>query len=192
MQLFLKEKVSAACMVCFCFLIQTSIFHVFSMQQPVPDLILICVCIYGWLRGEHSAMFCGFFGGLLIDIFFMDIIGFYALLYVYLGFLCGQMHRFFDAHEYRIPMATLVTSHLLFLLVRFVLLDVLNGNFHIGYYLLARCLPEMLYTLLCGIALYPVLLFVEQRFVQASPKRKNKAKWKIGDSSAPIDGGGMR
>ncbi|MCR5129238.1 MAG: rod shape-determining protein MreD [Lachnospiraceae bacterium] len=173
MRINIREKFTAAVFVFLCFLLQSSVFPLFSLQRAVPDMILLCVCIYGWLRGEHSAMFCGFFGGLFIDIFFMDVLGVYALIYVFAGFLCGQLHRFFDEHEHRIPLFLIAIADLGVLLLRFLLFDVLYGNFRFGQYFVSRCLPEIVMTFLAGIVLYPVMLWVEMHFVHYERKKKD-------------------
>ncbi len=183
MRIAIKEKITAALFVFLCFLFQSSVFPHFSVSRIVPDLILACVCIFAWLRGEYSGMFCGFFGGLFIDIFFMDTIGLHALIYVYVGFLCGQFHRFFDEHEYRIPIAMIVISDLCVLLLRFLLFDVLYGNFHFGQYFTARCLPEMVMTFWASIPLYPLALLIETRFVQVSRKKSDMDNWDPGNMS---------
>ncbi|MBR6156098.1 MAG: rod shape-determining protein MreD [Lachnospiraceae bacterium] len=173
MRIAIKEKITAAFFVCLCFLLQSSVFPLFSLQRAVPDMILLSVCIYGWLRGEHSAMFCGFFGGLFIDIFFMDVLGVNALIYVLAGFLCGQLHRFFDEHEHRIPLIMIVVADLAVLLLRFLLFDVLYGNFHLGQYFISRCLPEIVMTFLAGIVLYLVMHWVEMHIVLYERKKKD-------------------
>ena len=173
MRIAIKEKITAAFFVCLCFLLQSSVFPLFSLQRAVPDMILLSVCIYGWLRGEHSAMFCGFFGGLFIDIFFMDVLGVNALIYVFAGFLCGQLHRFFDEHEHRIPLMMIVVADLAVLLLRFLLFDVLYGNFHLGHYFISRCLPEIVMTFLAGIVLYLVMHWVEMHIVLYERKKKD-------------------
>ena len=173
MRIAIKEKITAAFFVCLCFLLQSSVFPLFSLQRAVPDMILLSVCIYGWLRGEHSAMFCGFFGGLFIDMFFMDVLGVNALIYVFAGFLCGQLHRFFDEHEHRIPLMMIVVADLAVLLLRFLLFDVLYGNFHLGQYFISRCLPEIVMTFLAGIVLYLVMHWVEMHIVLYERKKKD-------------------
>ena len=183
MRIAIKEKLTAALFVFFCFLLQSSVFPILPLQRAVPDMILLCVCIYGWLRGEHSAMFCGFFGGLFIDIFFMDVLGVYALLYVFAGFLCGQMHIFFDEHEHRLPLLMIVIADLGVLLLRFLLFDVLYGNFHFGQYFVSRCLPEIVMTFLAGILLYPVLLWAEVHIVRYERKKKGMNDWDPGNIS---------
>ena len=66
----------------------------------------------------------------------------------------------------------IVIADLGVLLLRFLLFDVLYGNFHFGQYFVSRCLPEIVLTFLSGIVLYPVMLWVEMHFVRY--ERKNK------------------
>lgn len=173
MWIAIKEKLSAALCVFLCFLLQYSVFPAFSITKGVPNLILVAVCLHAWLRGEHSAMFCGFFAGLFVDIFFMDTIGLHALIYVYVGFLCGQFHRVFDEHEHRLPLFMILFADLGVLLLRFLLFEVLYGNFHFGSYLLYRMLPELVTTMLSAAVLYPLALWIEMHIVQYTPNKND-------------------
>ena len=183
MAVSIKEKITVALFLFLCFLLQSSVFPLFSVTRIVPDMIILCVCITGWLRGEHAAMHCGFFGGLFLDVFFMDTLGLHALIYVYLGFLAGQFHRFYDEHEYRIPLMMITVGDLCVLLIRFLLFDVLYGNFRFGNYLIDRCLPEIVMTLLAGIILYPIVLRIELRFVQFTRNKSDLDDWNAPDDT---------
>lgn len=56
--------------------------HRFHRSQSAFDLTVS----FGFMRGKKEGMFVGFFCGLLIDIFYGSMIGFYALIYMYMDF----------------------------------------------------------------------------------------------------------
>ena len=164
------------------FLIQSSVFKDLAHSGALPNLLLILTVSYGYLRGEQSAMIAGFFSGLLLDIFGMNVLGLYALIYVYLGYLAGTCHTWYEPVDFRIPLAMIFTGDILVLLLEFVLFFVLNGDFGFRYYLTGKALPELAATMIISIPVYPLLLWIEERFVNVDPaEKKKKEDWNVAD-----------
>ena len=164
------------------FLIQSSVFKDLAHSGALPNLLLILTVSYGYLRGEQSAMIAGFFSGLLLDIFGMNVLGLYALIYVYLGYLAGTCHTWYEPVDFRIPLAMIFTGDILLLLLEFVLFFVLNGDFGFRYYLTGKALPELAATMIISIPVYPLLLWIEERFVTVDPaEKKKKEDWNVAD-----------
>ena len=164
------------------FLIQSSVFKDLAHSGALPNLLLILTVSYGYLRGEQSAMIAGFFSGLLLDIFGMNVLGLYALIYVYLGYLAGTCHTWYEPVDFRIPLAMIFTGDILLLLLEFVLFFVLNGDFGFRYYLTGKALPELAATMIISIPVYPLLLWIEERFVNVDPaEKKKKEDWNVAD-----------
>ncbi len=164
------------------FLIQSSVFKHLAYIGALPNLLLILTVSYGYLRGEQSAMIVGFFSGLLLDIFGMNVLGLYALIYVYLGYLAGTCHTWYEPVDFRIPLAMIFAGDLCVLLLEFVLFFVLNGDFGFRYYLTGKALPELAATMILSIPVYPLLLWIEERFVNVDPaEKKKKEDWNVAD-----------
>ena len=164
------------------FLIQSSVFKDLAHSGALPNLLLILTVSYGYLRGEQSAMIAGFFSGILLDIFGMNVLGLYALIYVYLGYLAGTCHTWYEPVDFRIPLAMIFTGDILVLLLEFVLFFVLNGDFGFRYYLTGKALPELAATMIISIPVYPLLLWIEERFVNVDPaEKKKKEDWNVAD-----------
>ena len=87
-----KRIPTAVLTLLFFFIVQSSVLKGLSLSGAIPYLLLVLTVSYGYLRGETSAMTVGFFSGLLLDIFGMNVIGLYALIYLYLGYL--EVRRF--------------------------------------------------------------------------------------------------
>ena len=64
----------------------------------------------------NSNKVIGFFSGLLVDIFFGTYLGFFALIYMYLGYIVGKFHEVFFSQNIAIPIdrksTRLNSSHL--------------------------------------------------------------------------------
>lgn len=153
--------VVSAFFVIICFLLQSTVFHSISLGGIIPNLMIILTASYGFMRGRKSGLLIGFFSGLLIDIFFSDILGFYALLYMYIGYLNGVFKKMFYPEGIKLPIALIVGSDFLYNILIYLLTFLLNGRFQFLYYFFNIMIPEMVYTIIVTCIFYPLLLFSE-------------------------------
>ena len=147
--------------VIICFLLQSTVFHSLSMGGIIPNLMIILTASYGFMRGRKSGLLIGFFAGLLMDIFFSDVLGFYALLYMYIGYLNGVFKKLFYPEDIKLPIALIVGSDFLYNILIYLLTFLLNGRFQFLYYFFNIMIPEMVYTIIVTCIFYPLLLFSE-------------------------------
>ena len=147
--------------VIICFLLQSTVFHSLSMGGIIPNLMIILTASYGFMRGRKSGILIGFFAGLLMDIFFSDVLGFYALLYMYIGYLNGVFKKMFYPEDIKLPLALIVGSDFLYNILIYLLTFLLKGRFQFIYYFFNIIIPEMVYTIIVTCVLYPLLLFTE-------------------------------
>ncbi|MDE6529687.1 MAG: rod shape-determining protein MreD [Lachnospiraceae bacterium] len=167
----MKKIVTAVLLLLIMFLLQTSVFSQLSYGRIVPNLLILLTSTYGLIRGEYSGIFLGFFSGLLLDIFFMDVLGFYALVYMLIGYFDGKLNTYYIHDDFKLPLAVIAGSNVLVLLVDYVFFNLLNGNFDFGGYILHTILPELIYTLGISVVLYPLLVVLEYKFVLAEFRR---------------------
>ena len=153
----------SALFVIICFLLQSTVFNSLSFGGIIPNLMIVVTASYGFMRGRKSGLLVGFFSGLLMDIFFGDILGFYALIYMYIGYLNGIFRKMFYPEDIKLPIALIVGSDFLCNFVIYVLTFFLRGRFQFSYYFLNIIIPEMVYTIIITCVLYPLLLLVESR-----------------------------
>lgn len=149
--------------VLLCFLLQCCIFPYLAFGGIMPNLMIIVTASYGFMRGKKSGILVGFLSGLLADIFFGDILGFYALLYMYIGYVNGIFRKMFYPEDIKLPMAMIVGSDFLFNMAVYILTFFLKGRFQFSYYFLNIIIPEIVYTIIVTCILYPLLLLVESR-----------------------------
>ena len=145
------------------FLLQCTVFRSFSFNGIIPNLMIIITASYGFMRGRKSGLLIGFFSGLLMDIFFGNYLGFYALIYMYIGYLNGVFRKMFYPEDIKLPIALIVGSDFLYSICIYVLSFFLKGRFQFLHYLLNVIVPEMVYTIIITCILYPLLLLVESR-----------------------------
>ena len=91
----MKSKIVLFFTIIVCFLMQSTVLHLISIGSITPNLLLILCVSMGLMRGRKSGLWTGFFCGLLVDLFYGSVFGFYALIYMYAGFLSGYAFRIY-------------------------------------------------------------------------------------------------
>ena len=156
------------------FVLHTSVFgRVLDFGGVTPDLMLIFVTSVAFLRGEKPGLLTGFFSGFLIDIF-MGKLGFYALIYMYIGFLVGKLNEVFYSQNIAIPITIIAVSDFVYNFVLYVLLFLFRTRFDIGYYMMNVIIPGVVYTALVAIFYYPVILKIHERIFEKEQRSEKK------------------
>ena len=91
----MRRRIVLFIIITLCFLLQTTLFKTLSFANISPNLLIIAVSSFGFMRGKKEGLWVGFFCGLLIDIFCGKYIGLYALIYMYIGFINGLFQKRF-------------------------------------------------------------------------------------------------
>lgn len=154
------------------FLLQTAVFPVLLPLRVLPNLLIILTASKGFMKGENAGMAVGFICGLLYDVFFGNVIGFYALLYTYVGFVNGKFSRVFYPEDIKLPLALITVSDLTFGLTAYVFLFLIFGKLDFPYYFLHVILPEMVVTLVATIVFYPLILKINEYLRKRQRKRE--------------------
>ena len=157
------RKVCVAILIIVCFLLQSTVFRSLAFAGIVPNLLIILTASFGFMRGENEGLWIGFFSGLLCDIFFGDVLGFYALIMMYIGFLNGKFNRIFYPEDIKLPLALIIISDISYSMTCYILLFLLQGKFNFPFYFTNVILPEAVYTILVTCILYPIILFINDR-----------------------------
>ena len=145
------------------FILQTTVFRVLDFGGISPNLLMIVVASMGFIKGDKAGLLTGFFSGLLVDIFFGTYIGFFALIYMYIGFIVGKFHEVFFSQNIAIPIVFITISDFLFGFICYVLMFLFRTKFNIGYYMITVIIPEMVYTAIVAIFFYPLILMIHNR-----------------------------
>ena len=110
----MRRKAVIAVLIILCFILQCTVFQALALAGISPNLLLIVTTSLGFMRGEKEGMAVGFFCGLLTDIFFGSLFGFYALLYMFLGYGSGLFHMMFYDEDIKLPMVWIALSELVY------------------------------------------------------------------------------
>lgn len=168
------RTISVTFLVFLSFILQSCALGSVSLGGIVPNLLVIVTSAYGFMRGERAGLLVGFVCGMLYDACFGDMLGFYALIYMYIGFVNGKFTRVFYPEDIKLPLMLIAVSDLTYSVVCYLLQFLLNGRFQFGWYLLHIILPELFYTILATILLYPCILLVHHLLFRRERKREQK------------------
>ena len=159
----MKRFIITTLLIFICFLLQCTLFHTLAFGGIVPNLLIVLTASFGFMRGEKTGLLIGFFCGLLIDIFFGNSIGFYSLLYMYIGYMNGKFSTIFYPQDIKLPILLILGSDCVYGLTCYLILFLLRSRFDFGYYFMHIILPEIVYTIVVTIFLYPLILWINTR-----------------------------
>ena len=158
------QKILIAISIPFFFLLQACVFASLELGNVIPNFMVLIVCVYGFFYGEKTGCVCGFFAGLLMDIFFGEMLGLNALIIMLIGYVNGGFSGLFYAEDIRLPLILITLSDASFGLMYYISTFLMRGRLDIGTYSLSVICPEIFYTLLVSLVIYPILLGIDTLF----------------------------
>ena len=140
------------------FLLQNNVFAVSPLIGATPNLLLILTFTTGFVRGKKEGMLVGFFCGLLMDMAYGEIVGFYALIYLCIGFVNGSISQMFYTEFINMPLLLCILSDFLYNLYIYVFGFLFRGRLDLSSYIPLVIVPEIVYTSVLTLILYPLYL----------------------------------
>ncbi len=170
----MPRKIAVFLIVTICFLLQTTLFQSISFFTVAPNLLIIVTASFGFMRGKKEGMYIGLLCGILIDIFYADLLGGYAMLYMCIGYLNGFFRKLFFPEDFKLPMLLIAASDFACNFVIYFFMFLFRSRLDFLYYLSHLILPELVYTLLVMILLYFIILKINRRLEEFERKRAAK------------------
>ena len=170
----MKRFIVSIILIIICFLLQTTFFKGLAFGGIVPNLLIIITSSFGFMRGEKTGLLIGFFCGLLSDIFFGNVIGLNAMIYMYIGYANGKFHQIFFPDDIKLPLFLILASDLAYGFLYYVTLFLMRCRFQIGFYFLHIILPEAVYTILITLLLYPLVLKINKMLEESERRSERK------------------
>ena len=144
------------------FVLQTTLFQALNFGGISPNILIIITVSYGFMRGKKYGMIVGFICGLLMDIFYGDVLGFYALVYLYIGAANGVFHSIFYQADIKLPLVLILASDFAYSFTCYVLLYLLRRRFDLIFYFKNIIIPEIVYTVFVTVFIYPCILLLNR------------------------------
>jgi rod shape-determining protein MreD len=170
----MRRKIILFLIIAISFLLQTTVFRALTFANIGPNLLIIVVSSFGFMRGKKEGLWIGFFCGLLVDIFFGFYLGVYALLYMYIGYINGMFQKRFYPDDIKLPMILIGSSDMICNLLIYFVMFLMRNRIHFWYYFSAVILPEFVYTMVITIFLYFILLKINQNLEEHEKRRAIK------------------
>ena len=149
-----------------CFILQTSILPMILSSDITPNLMIIVTASYGFMFGDREGMCIGLVCGLLSDIYFGPLIGFEAGVYAVIGYFSGKFQKILYVEDLAFPLSLIAVCDFVYGFLTFVFLFAMRNRLFMRAFLMQRMLPEMVYTLLAALPLYPLLRFLYNRYMR--------------------------
>lgn len=156
------------------FICQGTLFRAIDFGDTVPNLLLIFTVSIALMRGEKTGLLIGFFAGLLLDIFTGNTVGFYALIYMYLGYGTGGFSMIFFQEDVKLPIIMILINDFLYGFLVYLFMFLLRGRTDLGYYMIKVILPEIIYTIVITLFLYPIILWINRKLENDEIRKAKK------------------
>jgi rod shape-determining protein MreD len=136
--------------------------------------MIIVTSSFGFMRGKREGMMVGFLSGLLIDIMFSDLIGFYTLIYTVLGYANGFFRKIFYDDDIKLPLILIATSDFLYGNIVCIFMFIMRSRFNYFYYLKSIIFPELIYTILVTLVFYQLILQINKKLESEEQRSASK------------------
>lgn len=159
----MKRKITMLVLILVSIILQSTVCQMIAIASVKPNLLIILTVAFGLMRGKKDGMVTGFLCGLLTDLFFESIIGFNALLYLWVGYFSGYFYRIFYDDDIKTPIFLISISDFAYGILQYCFMFLLRGRIHFFYYLRRIIIPEVIYTLLLTIVCYQILYHINKK-----------------------------
>lgn len=148
-------------------IIELLLVNIISFDAVKPDLMLITIICMSFLNGSEDGIIMGFTGGLLKDIFSVNLLGTNALVKTVIGYVSGIIReKIFQQHLiWIVTIATFVLTILNNIFIYYLL-----GAFHANYdfteifrkYLLTQSIINSILAPFVFISIRKLLLYTQR------------------------------
>jgi len=150
----------------------TYIQHI-RMMGIIPNFAVMIIVSFGLLRGSVEGAIIGFALGLLQDIFFGRAIGFYALIGMFIGYVCGIPNKKYYRENYILPFFLVILSTLAQGIITYIFTFLIRGRTSFLFFIQHIIFPEVVYTAALSLIVYRLIYSVNER-VEAREKVRRK------------------
>lgn len=169
----MKSKLAIFFIILFSIILQCTLLPALSLASITPNLMVIVAASFGLMRGKRSGLWIGLVCGVMADIFTGEILGFYSLIYMYIGFMNGFCYHIFYDDDIKMPIVLIACSDLAYGILVYAFQFLLRGRTDFFFYLRRIILPEVIYTIVLTILCYRLLLFINRKLEKSEQRSVN-------------------
>ena len=119
-------------------------------------------------------MFTGLGCGLLLDAFSGGVLGYYTLIFIYIGYFNGMFTRILAHDMVIMPVLLCIANELIYSVYIYVFSFLLFGHTNVLDYIKNLALPELLMTAIATIVVYGVIMAADRRLTEAEKKGEKR------------------
>ncbi len=154
------------------FILQSTVFLHASVFEVRPNTAIVLIVCFAFIRTDIEGAIIGFFAGLLYDMIFCNFIGFNALAYATIGFLCGKPFKDYFRENFLFPVLLTAVSAFCYETILYFTHFMLFGKTDTSYYMTRTILPSSLYTTICAFPCYWLVLKLNAALEKHEKKRR--------------------
>ncbi len=129
---------------------QSAVFPFIEVYGVKPDTLLILVISFALLSGNPLSATVGLFGGIIQDIMYGHVLGFFGIQYMLIGFFAGLLYKRIPQGMVAMPVVVTVLASILRGLGLLIYLYFTNTNLPLLHNVFYVLLPEVVYTTLAA------------------------------------------
>ncbi len=167
----LKNVAVNLILIVLAFTVQTCVFPLLPFLSAYPNLMLILIFSFGFIRGKQAGMLYGLVAGLLMDLSSGRPIGFYTLFFIWMGYANGICTKYYYEDYITLPLVLCALNELAYNLYLYLFSFLIRGRLAFGYYLFNIILPETIFTVVTTLALYRLFLFISRKLEELAQRR---------------------
>ena len=159
----MRRKIVMLIMILLSFLIQSTVLRMISVSFIRPNLLLMIVIIFAFMRGRTSGMVLGFICGLFVDMFSSPVLGFTSLVYVLIGYVCGCCYNIFFDEDVKVPVILVSLGEIFYRGAYYVFQYLMLNRVSLRSYSLYTVLPELVSTIVFTFLLYKFMFMIDKK-----------------------------
>ena len=153
------------------FVVQTCVFPLLPFLAVYPNLLLILIFSFGFIRGSNSGIVYGLVAGLLLDLSSGGPLGFHTLFYIWMGYVNGICTKYYYEDYITLPLVLCAMNELAYNFYLYVFSFLVRGRLDIGYYLVNIMVPETVFSVVTTLIVYRLFLFISRKLEEMEKRR---------------------
>ena len=150
--------------IIFFLLLQTTLLKHVSIFGVMPNILITFTIVTAIVRNSTEGSVVGFFSGLCIDMQFGSVLGFHALLMLYLGMAAGSISKRVYRENLMIVVFFTFVYSVAYEAAVYLINNIINADIRLIFAFTNVILPEAIYNCAVSILLFPLVLKAGRKF----------------------------
>lgn len=159
----MRRKIVMLLMILLAFLIQSTALNIIPVSFVRPNLLLMIVIIFAFMRGRKSGVVLGFICGFMVDLFSNPVLGFTSLVYLLIGYFCGFGYNIFFDEDIKVPVILVGAGEIVYRAAYYIFQYLRLNRIGPEAYIVYTVLPELVSTVVFTFLLYKFMFMIDKK-----------------------------